>query len=195
MHKPHLIQGIFLACGLSAVAMLAMMAHWALPLPLTLQGLVALLAGGYILSLLVSQGARVGRITLGTLATGILLAATSLGLSATTMVLLAIGLIWLVRSLLYYASLLSAVLDGVLCAVSLGGALGAGLLSDSLVLAVWCFFLAQALWVCIPTSLARLGRPRATGQVETEPHSPPDAFARAYRAADEAIGVMARQEG
>jgi hypothetical protein len=195
MNKPHLIQGVFLAFGLSAVAMLAMMARWALPLPLTLQGLVALLTGGYILSLLASQGARVGRITLGTLAAGILLAATSLGLSATAMILLAIGLIWLVRSLLYYGSLLSAVLDGVLCAVSLGGALGAAMLSGSLVVAVWSFFLAQALWVCIPTSLARFGRKRDTGQAEAEPHSPSDAFAQAYRAADQAIRVMARQEG
>lgn len=190
MHKPHLIQGILLACGLSALAMLATMARWVLPLPL--QGLVALLAGGYILSLLLSRGARVGRLTLGTLAVGILLAATSLGLSATATVLLAIGLIWLVRSLLYYASLLSAVLDGVLCAVSLGGALGAAMLSGSLVLAVWCFFLVQALWVCLPTSLAGLGR---QWRAAAEPHSPPDAFAQAYRAAEQAMRVMARQAG
>lgn len=190
MHKPHLIQGIFLAFGLSAIAMLAVVARWAVPLPL--QGLVALLAGGYLLSLLVSGGSRVGRITLGTLATGILLAATSLGLSATAMILLAIGLIWLVRSLLYYASLLSSVLDGVLCAVSLGSALGAAMLSGSLVLAVWCFFLVQALWVRLPTSLAGLGRQR---RAAAEPHSHPDAFAQAYRAAEQAMRVMARQAG
>lgn len=143
---------------------------------------IAALALGYILYLLGRSRERVGRMTslvAWTLAAG---AAWGLGLPLGPYLLVHLGLIWLVRSLYFHASLLAALADLGLQILGLAAALWALLHTGSLLLAVWCFFLVQALFVAIPPRLPR-------------PAPPPDAngdrFRHAERAADAALKRLA----
>jgi hypothetical protein len=95
-------------------------------------------------------------------------------------VLIHAGMLWLVRSLYFYSSALPALLDLGLSALSVSAASWAMTRSGSLFLAIWCFFLAQALFVAIPH---RLGTP-ARGDADEIDN---DAFERARRRADAAL--------
>jgi hypothetical protein len=95
-------------------------------------------------------------------------------------VLIHAGMLWLVRSLYFYSSAFPALLDLGLSALSVSAASWAMTRSGSLFLAVWCFFLVQALFVVIPH---RLGRPARRGADEFDN----DAFERARRRADAAL--------
>ncbi len=59
-------------------------------------------------------------------------------------------MLWLIRSLYFYDSVLSALVDLGLTGVALVTAIWAWLASNNLFLAFWCFFLVQALFVLIP---------------------------------------------
>jgi hypothetical protein len=95
-------------------------------------------------------------------------------------VLIHAGMLWLARSLYFYSSAFPALLDLGLSALSVSAATWAMTRSGSLFLAIWCFFLAQALFVVIPH---RLGAP-ARGYADEIDN---DAFERARRRADAAL--------
>ena len=93
-------------------------------------------------------------------------------------------MIWLVRSLYFHGGVLTALADLGLSALALGSAVWAAQQTGSMFMAVWCFFLVQALFVVIPISFAEPAG-RSDGQ--------PDKFSRAYRAAEAAVRRMATQ--
>jgi hypothetical protein len=192
MRKPTLIQGILTAFVLSVVSMLLLMGLSIVPLRAAYPVLIAILAACYIAYLLSRRDSGVGRITLGVVTWGALFGSCFLGLSIGVVTLLAVGLIWLVRSFLRYASLVSAMLDGLLCTVSLACASGAAMLTGSAVLTVWCFFLIQALWVFIPPTFEFSRRWRTFEPAGDQRHESTDRFSRAYHAAEEAIRCLAQ---
>jgi hypothetical protein len=96
-------------------------------------------------------------------------------------VLVQLGLIWLIRSLYFYSSVLSALADLGLNGLSLAAAVWAAGQTGSVLLSLWCFFLVQALFVAIPTRLSRGNREKPGGP-EKE-----DRFQRAHRAAETAV--------
>ena len=140
--------------------------------------LIAALGFGYIVYLLGRSHERVGRIT--TLAIWATLAGTIwlLEPSLPTYVVMHIGLIWLVRSLYFYSSMFSAFIDLGLNGLSLAAAIWAAHRTGSTFLSIWCFFLIQALFVYIPTSMSRQGH----ADLEAEHR-----FERAYQAAETAL--------
>jgi hypothetical protein len=94
-------------------------------------------------------------------------------------VLIHAGMLWLVRSLYFYNSAVAALFDLGLCVLSVSAAAWALARSGSPSLAIWCFFLVQALFVFIPHRLrAPAGEDKAIGD---------DAFERARRHADAAL--------
>lgn len=95
-------------------------------------------------------------------------------------VLIHAGMLWLVRSLYFYSSAFPALLDLGLGALSVSAAVWAMTRSGSLFLAVWCFFLVQAVFVVIPQ---RLGMPAPGDADEIDD----GAFERARRRADAAL--------
>lgn len=140
-----------------------------------------LLAGtglAYVLYLLRRAPERCGRVTAVVSWCVIAAIAAFVPLPLSLFVLLHLGLAWLLRSLYFHSSLLSALLDLGLVAFGLGAALSALLHTGSLLLAFWCFFLVQAFFVAIPASFARRPVAACAG---------PDRFQHAHRAAETAL--------
>ena len=139
---------------------------------------VAGLAGGYLLYLLWTSDAKVGRVVSGVLfCTGSALAwlaEVPLGL----FLLAHLGAIWLIRSCYFGTSVPTALLDLGLIVLGAAGAAWAIGRTQSPGLAIWTFFLVQSVFVFIPT-LARYRRPASE-----------DAYASARRAAIAAVRKM-----
>ena len=139
---------------------------------------VALLAGGYVLYLLWTSDAKVGRVVAGVLfCTGSALAwlaEVPLGL----FLFAHLGAIWLVRSCYFATSVPSALLDLGLIVLGAAGAAWAIERTQSPGLAIWTFFLVQSVFVFIPT----VARDRRTASE--------DAYQSARRAALAAVRKM-----
>jgi hypothetical protein len=148
-------------------------------------GIFRLLIAGmslvYILYLLARSQERVGRIT----AIAIWLIATIVSWlfvpSTLLYILIQLSMVWLVRSLYFYSSVLSSLADLALTGIGLTVAIWAWLTTRSLFLSIWCFFLVQALFVLIPRKLAR-SRDRQAAHSHSD-----DPFERAHRAAETAL--------
>jgi hypothetical protein len=89
--------------------------------------------------------------------------------------------IWLLRCWCCYGSFVAALADGALCLFALAAAVVVAAHSHSLFLALWSFFLAQALFVLIPDTL----RPRSAAVNES--HHDEDRFDQAHRSAEAAL--------
>jgi MFS family permease len=191
MGKTSLWHGILAACFLSAVSG---------PLLLGLQWLgggsamfIVVLGLSYLAYLLAISPSRRGRFVLGLGSAVILLGAWIVSPVSVVVGALVVGLIWLVRSVLFYAGILPALWDGGLCALSAVCALGTAVSTHRLWLAVWVFFLLQALFVCIPQRFARGQRGPGSDRGQAESASQSEAFTRAHRAAEEALQAMAQR--
>jgi hypothetical protein len=90
-------------------------------------------------------------------------------------------LIWLVRSLLYYSSIVSVLFDAVLCLTGLAIAGWAFVNSGFIAVATWSFFLVQSLHVLIPHKTTNT---YPSGVIEN------DRFNNAHQTAEYAIGQM-----
>lgn len=99
-----------------------------------------------------------------------------------------VTLLWLVRSLYFYSTVIEAALDLGLMLTAIGFATWAAFRTDSLLLACWSFFLLQALHVCIPYLAARLMKPETRDHGDNDPNR---RFADASKAADEALRRIA----
>jgi hypothetical protein len=150
-----------------------------------LQLIVSGLAGAYVVYLLTRSGQRTGRIA--TMVVWLVGAFASWLFAPGLAVLLCahVIMIWLVRVLYYHTSVLSALADLGLSCLALGSAVWAAQQSGSVFMAVWCFFLVQALFVTIPGSFSN--------PVNTHAVAETDAFHRAYRAAESAVRRIATQ--
>ena len=185
MKRPTFIEGLAVAMASSIVGSLL---HGALSSVFSegpaLRLLIAGIGLGYVVYLLSLSPERVGRITAvaswGLVAGVILLIEPPLGLY----VALHLGLIWLIRSLYFYSSALSALADLGLTGLSLVASLWALSQSGSLFLSLWCFSLVQALFIFIPARLHRQAGPRWSDW-----HSD-DRFDRAHRAAEAAVRTL-----
>jgi hypothetical protein len=148
---------------------------------LVMRILVAGIAFAYLLYLLSRSGERIGRVTVlaawSVAAVVIFFFAPSFALY----LLLHIGLIWLVRALYYYSGVIPALMDLGLNALAFAAAVWAAVQSGSVFLSLWSFFLVQALFVWIPSSIRR-----KKDKEQPEPQEQ-DRFQRAHRAAQSAL--------
>jgi hypothetical protein len=147
----------------------------------------------YLAYLLAISPSRRGRFVLGLGSAVILLGACIVSPVSVVVGALVVGLIWLVRSVLFYAGILPALWDGGLCTLSAVCALGTAVSTHRLWLAVWVFFLLQALFVYIPKRFARGRYGPSSGRGQAESASQSEAFTQAYRAAEEALQAMAQR--
>jgi hypothetical protein len=133
----------------------------------------------YLIYLLARSKERVGRITtivLWMAVTGLVWLA---GLPWFLLGVVQVGFIWLVRSLYFYSSIISALTDLALTATSVIVAYWAATHSGSLFLSAWTFFLMQALFVAIPKQWR-------AGSGDHQPIQD-DAFQHAFRNAEAAV--------
>ncbi len=142
---------------------------------------IAALGLGYLIYLLSRTSERIGRVT----------TIVSWGAASMMLWLLAppltlyigahIGLIWLFRSLYFYASGLAALADSGLALFGFAAAVWSVEQTGSLFFGLWSFFLVQALFCTIPGQLPR--RPRVAEQAASDG----DRFRRAHGAAQGAV--------
>ncbi len=181
MKRPTFFEGVAVAAAASifGAALFA-----ALAMVFAGGGVLRLLIAGiglaYAVYLLARSRERVGRVTVLTawlmLAGATWFAAPPLPLYAVVHV----GMIWVIRSLYFYSSALSALADLGLSGLSLAAAVWAGIHSHSVFLSLWVFFLVQALFVLIPAGWRR-SRNQA-GPLDGE-----DRFECAHRVAETAL--------
>ncbi len=136
---------------------------------------------GYILYLLSRSKERIGRLTVIVSWSVIAMATWFFWPSITLFVLIHLITIWLVRSMYFYSSLFASLADLGLNGLSVATAFWAASYTGSLFLTIWCFFLTQALFVAIPTSIKQ-----STSNRSTLDTSDVD-FQRAYREAEAAV--------
>lgn len=183
MKRPTFFEGV-------AVALVASLAagacYAALVLVFPSAGVVRFVVAGlglaYVVYLLKRTDERVGRVV--AIAAWAIAALALWIFAPPTLLYLAVhlGLLWLVRSLYFHGSLLSALADLGLVALGLAASVWAATQTHSVALSVWTFFLVQALFVAIPP---RVAAPEAAAH-----DVPEDPFQRAHRAAEAALRRM-----
>ncbi len=187
MKTPGFLEGAAFAFAVSVIGSLLMSVFLTvLPFSTVLRLLIAGMGLVYVIYLFSRSGERTGRVT--TLAAWVV-AAIAIWLFTSSIViyaLLHLILIWLIRSLYFYASVLSALADMSLSGVSLLTAFWVVSWTSSIFLSLWCFFLLQALFVFIPTSWK--GKPFST--METSVAENP--FDLAHRAAEAAVRKLSQ---
>jgi hypothetical protein len=141
----------------------------------------------YLLYLMSRSKERLGQVT--TLSLWSLLAAATWWVAPPfpLYLLIHVAAVWLVRSLYFYSGVLPALMDLGLNALSISAAVWAITRSGSVLLATWCFFLVQALFVAIP--------PAMTGKKQAERNTAVDSenFECARRQADAALRQLFTQ--
>jgi hypothetical protein len=146
--------------------------------------LIAVTGLFYVLYLLRRSGEKVGRISSITLWLMSAALIWVMGLSLPLYLMAHLGIVWLIRSLYYYASLISVLADFALVLIGMAAAVWAVLQTGSLFVSVWCFFLVQALFVAIPSTWARSGK--ALNNLDNRE----DRFQNAYRVAEAALNKL-----
>jgi len=143
--------------------------------------LVAGIAFAYILYLFMRSKERVGRVTV--VVSWFVITLMSLVFIESLIIYLAIQLfmIWLMRSLYFYNSVFSALIDLVVTGMSLVVSMWALSVSGSLFLTFWSFFLVQALFVYIPKNFSTKKKSEFIHQTEN------DKFEYAHHAAEVAV--------
>ncbi len=198
MKRPSLLEGIGLALLVSIIVALVLPVFSLLLAPgVVLRLLFAGLSLVYLSYLLVRSQQKLGRVTvlvcwfMVTIATWVFSASL---LSYGVMHLL---LIWLVRSLYFYNSSLSALADLALTGFALSAALWAWFSVGSFFLVFWCLFLVQALFVIIPrnfrgprnfqeATVCAASASNFTGQPASD-MAAEDPFEKAHAAAEQAL--------
>jgi hypothetical protein len=142
----------------------------------------------YILYLLTRSNERLGRITVITLWSIITIITWFFWPSTIVFILIHLGSIWLVRSLYFYSSLFSSLADLCLNVVSIAITFWTASYTGSLFLTLWCFFLIQALFVMIPTSI----KP-STHTTSSNLNNEAD-FQRAYRIAQSVVRKLSTNQ-
>ncbi len=142
--------------------------------------IIAGLSLAYLIFLLRQAETRRGRVMVVALWLSLSIGGWLLDSSLITHILLQLSLIWIVRSLYFHASVLIALFDLILITMAASAGLWAVIQTDSFIAAVWCFFLAQSLFVAIP---------ELSGRDTPLPDSIPvvDHFQSAHRVALEAV--------
>lgn len=178
MKAPDFLEGVGIAI-LAAVSgeMLFWMLPWFIGKWLASLLVMGLLSLSYVLYLLHRAAEKTGRITL--LACWVLGSCTAgvLHISLWSFLLLQLGFIWLTRSLYFRAGLFGALADLGLHALAAIAAVWAFAHSGSMLLAIWSFFLVQALFPLLPAA-----KP-SNSDIDREPNGVNTRFEQAHRTA------------
>ena len=188
MKRPTFFNGVLAAlvlAFLASVAFATLMPFFGLGF--VVRTLIPALGLLYIAYLFTRSPERTGRIT--TLMLWCVLAGASwlLAPPLPLYVLIHVGAVWLIRSLYFYSSVVPALIDLGLNALSVSTAIWAVSRSGSVFLAVWCFFLVQALFIAIPPALNRKARSGNTAPADDQK------FQHARRRAEAALRQLFAQ--
>lgn len=140
--------------------------------------LISLGSFAYILYLLKQSQTRLGRVSVMGLWAVISAVLWFYWPPASLFLLVHISMLWIIRSLYFYSSMVSALADLGLNLLSIAAAFWVAEHTGSVFLSIWCFFLTQAMFVAIPKNLLVSRQQQAI---------PDDRFQSAYRTAQSAV--------
>jgi hypothetical protein len=191
MKRPSLFEGIAVAliAGITAAIVFPVLAIVLAP-GFVLRLLIAVVSLVYLIYLLRRSQQKLGRLTVLGAWTLFAVATWLLAPSVISYAAIHLLMIWLVRSLYFYSSVLSALADLGLTGLALVTAFWAWFTTGSLLLTFWCLFLVQALFVLIPRCFARAEQPFSL----TASQAVDDPFETAHRAAEQAIRKLASNQ-
>lgn len=181
MKRPNFMEGVLVGLIASiAGSALFVTLKWFMSYNNALELIIVGISFAYTVYLLSRSPEKTGRIVV--MASWLVSAAIMWVMSLPLMLvaMIHIGMVWLIRSLYFYSSILPALIDLMLSAFSLVIAIWAGLHTSSLFLSVWCFFLTQTLFVFIPHG----GKKQSTQHPSNEQG---DSFESAHRSAEAAL--------
>ena len=182
MKRPSFLQGVVVAAilGFFASAIVATLTPF-VGIGAVIRLVIPALGIAYLLYLFSRSEERLGRVTALTL-WGVLAAVTWwLAPPLPLYLLIHVTAVWLIRSLYFYSGVLPALMDLGVSALSISATVWAISRSGSVLLATWCFFLVQALFVAIPPAVKGKSQSQRNTAVESE------AFEHAKRQADRAL--------
>jgi len=186
MNRPSFFEGVAVALIValfSAAGIYVLSRLFFSDFPLYL--LITAVSLAYICYLLARSGEKTGRVSVVVLWFVITMAGFLFLPSLIFFVFLQLGFIWLLRSLYFHNSVLAALADMGLFALSLIVASWSWFNTQSVFISVWSFFLTQALFVLIPSPLSKK---TAVCQASS---AGDDRFETAYRAAESAVRKLA----
>jgi hypothetical protein len=140
------------------------------------------LGGAYTLYLLSRSEERTGRIATVVVWCVATTLAAVFASSLPLFLICQVASIWLIRSLYFHGSIVTALADLGLGALALAFAIWAARSSGSVFMSIWCFFLVQALFVALPANIGA----KALGDEDSD-----QPFKRAERSATAAIRRLA----
>ena len=187
MKKPTILNGVTLAmiislCAAAASLLLGGLIIYGLLFELLLYAATLT----YLLYLLKRSKARIGRVLVIAGWAMASLACWFFDIILLEQVLIQAGMIWLVRSLYFHGSLITAALDFGLVSVGLAAGAWAMLNTGSLAAALWSFFLVQTLFTCLP----RLAKEPDPADYRTSIN--PTHFQSAHRVAEAAVRKLSQ---
>lgn len=188
MKKPRFHEGVLVAVVISLVAgtLFTMMSAF-FPTRWLLSVMVSGVSLAYIVYLLIRSKEKTGRVALLSIWIAFAFILWLVSPSVLILMFIHVGVIWLVRALYYHNSVLIALMDLGLVAIGIMASVWTLLHTHSLLLAVWVFFLLQALFVMLPDSVRPVSRKQAA-------HSRQDGFEQAYSAAQSAVRQLSSQQ-
>lgn len=179
MKSPGLFSGILLSVGACAMALpiltiMMPLLGWYFGFKILMVALLAL----YTIYLVSNSKGKAGIVLFLFLSGLLTVGAVLLPISLLVIAGLCVMVIWMARSILFQKNLMGSVCDLILCFVGLSLAWISYTATRSHIMAIWTFFLVQALFVLIP-SLSPFGPSEAV--VES------DSFSKAHQVAEEAF--------
>lgn len=193
MKRPHLSEGILVAVLASLVISVIFTVLSAFfPTRWLLQLLIAGASFAYVCYLLARSQEKIGRLTAVVVWAIIAILTWLFSPSMIISLFIHLGMIWLVRALYYYTSLVIALLDLGLVLFGMAAAIWTMMYTNSLLLGVWCFFLIQSLFVLLPADL-KSGFLKKSGESTLPTVRPADAFEQAYTSARSALRQITAQ--
>jgi len=193
MKRPSFLHGVIVAAvlGFFASAVVATLTPF-VGFGHVVRLVIPALGIAYLLYLFSRSEERLGRIT--TISLWSALAAITWWMSPPLpmYLLIHVAAVWLVRSLYFYSGILPALMDLGLNTLSISASVWAISRSGSVFLATWCFFLVQALFVAIPSSVKKNGKFTEKTPVRNAV-AENGSFERARRQADRALRQLFTQ--
>ncbi len=175
-------EGVFIALLISFISSVLLFTLSSFfPANILIRGLISGISIAYIIYLLSRSHEQVGRIIVMIV---LLISIITLWLTWPSITFFILGhmiIIWLVRCLYFYSSLVSSLADLALNGSSLFIALAVASHTDSLFLTLWCFFLIQALFVLIPKNIPK---PNSSSSISVNNE---EEFQQSFRAAQAAV--------
>lgn len=173
--------GIAFVFAATGAAVFAALTPW-LSSAHVIRGITIALGGAYTLYLLSGSEERTGRIATVAIWCAATAAAAAFANSLPVFLICQVASIWLIRSLYFHGSIITALADLGISGLALAFAIWAARSSGSVFLSIWCFFLVQALFVALPADGG------TQSQVDAGSDQP---FKRAERSATAALRRLA----